>query len=252
MAPDISRQAFLRGGLGMVAGVLLGSCGETPERSALADAPDWGALAEGIQGQLTLPSSADYAGAKNLFNSRYDNSTPAAVVTVQSTGDVQQAVAFAASNGIQVAARSGGHSYIGASAANGVMVIDLRQLPGDTAYDDESGLATIPAAAELDSVQTTLAAQERLIPSGSCPTVGVAGLTLGGGLGSDARQWGLTCDALVSASVVLPSGDAITATPDDHADLYWALRGGEYGVAVISARICRGSTPFVGSTTPTD
>ena len=102
MAPDISRQAFLRRGLGTVAAVLLGSCGETPERSALADAPDWGALAESIQGQVTLPSSADYAGAKNLFNSRYDNSTPAAVVTVQSTGDVQQAVAFAASNGARL------------------------------------------------------------------------------------------------------------------------------------------------------
>ena len=105
----------------------------------------------------------------------------------------------------------------------------LRQLPGGITYDDASGLATIPAAADLDSVQTTLAAQGRLIPSGSCPTVGIAGLTLGGGLGSDARQWGLTCDALVSASVVLPSGDAITATPDDNADLYWALRGGGGG-----------------------
>jgi FAD/FMN-containing dehydrogenase len=229
MAPDISRQAFLRGGLGTLAGVLLGSCGEAPKQPSSSGSPDWGALADSIQGQVTLPSSADYAGAKNLFNSRYDNSTPAAVVTVQSTGDVQQAIAFAANNGVQVAARSGGHSYIGASAANGVMVIDLRQLPGGTAYDDESGLATIPAAADLDSVQTTLAAQGRLIPSGSCPTVGVAGLTLGGGLGSDARQWGLTCDALMSASVVLPSGDPITATPDDYADLYWALRGGGGG-----------------------
>jgi FAD/FMN-containing dehydrogenase len=148
---------------------------------------------------------------------------------VQSIGDVQQAVAFAANNGLQVAARSGGHSYIGASAANGVMIVDLRQLPGEITYDDESSLVTIPAAADLDSVQTTLAAQGRLIPSGSCPTVGIAGLTLGGGLGSDARQWGLTCDALVSASVVLPSGDAITATPDDNADLHWALRGGGGG-----------------------
>jgi FAD/FMN-containing dehydrogenase len=200
VAPDISRQAFLRGGLGTVAGVLLGSCGEAPKQPSSPGSPDWGALADSIQGQVTLPSSADYAGAKNLFNSRYDNSTQAAVVTVQSTGDVQQAVVFAANNGVQVAARSGGHSYIGASAANGVMVIDLRQLPGGTTYDDESGLATIPAAAELDSVQTTLAAQGRLIPSGSCPTVGVAGLALGGGLGSDARQGGLTCDALMSAS----------------------------------------------------
>ena len=241
MTPDISRQVFLRGGLGAVAGLLLGSCGETdsPEPQALADAPDWGALGESIQGQVTLPSSADYAGAKSLFNSRFDNSTPAAVVTTQSTGDVQQAVAFAAQNGLQVAARSGGHSYIGASSANGVMVVDLRQLPGAITYDDESGLVTIPAAADLDSVQTTLAGQGQLIPSGSCPTVGIAGLTLGGGLGSDARQWGLTCDALVSASVVLPSGDAITATATDNADLYWALRGGgggNFGVVTLRLR----------------
>ena len=229
MAPDISRQAFLRGGLGAVGGVLLGSCGEAAGQPSSPGSPDWGALGGSIQGEVTLPSSADYAGAKSLFNSRFDNSTPAAVVTVQSIGDVQQALAFAANNGLQVAARSGGHSYIGASAANGVMVVDLRQLPGEITYDDESSLVTVPAAADLDSVQTTLAAQGRLIPSGSCPTVGIAGLTLGGGLGSDARQWGLTCDALVSASVVLPSGDAIAATPDDNADLYWALRGGGGG-----------------------
>ena len=100
------------------------------------------------------------------------------------------------------------------------MVVDLRELPGRITYDDGSGFATISAAADLDSVLTALAAHGRLIPSGSCPTVGFAGLTLGGGLGSDARQWGLTCDALVSASIVLPSGDAIMATPDDHGDLF--------------------------------
>jgi FAD/FMN-containing dehydrogenase len=190
---------------------------------------DWSALDDSIEGHVILPSSADYAAAKNLFNSRFDNSTPAAVVAVKSIDDVQKAVVFAANNGVKVASRSGGHSYIGASAANSAMVIDLRQLPGGLTYDDGSGLATISAAADLDSVQTALATHRRLIPSGSCPTVGVAGLTLGGGLGSDARQRGLTCDALVSASVVLPSGDAITATPDDHGDLFWALRGGGGG-----------------------
>jgi len=229
MTPGISRQAFLRGGLGTVAGVLLGSCGNTHAPPPSPGPPDWGALAGSIQGQVALPSNAGYAGAKNIFNSRFDNSTPAAVVTVKSIGDVQRAVAFAARNGVKVAARSGGHSYIGASAANSAMVVDVRQLPGGITYDDNNGLATIPAAADLDSVHTALAAHGRLIPSGSCPTVGVAGSTLGGGLGSDARQWGLTCDALVSASVVLPSGDAITATPDDHGDLYWALRGGGGG-----------------------
>jgi FAD/FMN-containing dehydrogenase len=109
------------------------------------------------------------------------------------------------------------------------MIIDLRQLPGGISYDEDRGLATISAATQLDSVQTSLAAHDRSIPSGSCPTVGIAGLALGGGLGCDARRSGLTCDALVSASVVLPSGEAITASADDHADLFWALRGGGGG-----------------------
>ena len=124
-----------------------------------------------------------------------------------STADVQKAVLFAAQNQLGVSVRGGGHSYIGASTADGTLVLDMRQLPGGVSYDANTGLATISPAAELDSVQTTLAAQGRSIPSGSCPTVGVAGLTLGGGLGSDARLAGLTCDALVSASVVLPDGE---------------------------------------------
>ena len=197
--------------------------------STVSDPRDRVTLDDAIEGRVVLPSSADYTAAKRLFNSRFDDSTPVAVVVVQSTDDVQRVVEFAARNGIKVAARSGGHSYIGASAANSAMIIDLRQLPGGISYDEDRGLATISAATQLDSVQTSLAAYDRSIPSGSCPTVGIAGLALGGGLGCDARRSGLTCDALVSASVVLPSGEAITASADDHADLFWALRGGGGG-----------------------
>jgi len=153
----------------------------------------------------------------------------------RSTSDVQKAVGFAAKSGVKVAARSGGHSYTGASAASGAMVIDLRGLSDAVTYDDGRGLVTVSAAADLDSIQTALATRGRSIPSGSCPTVGVAGLTLGGGLGSETRQSGLTCDALVSASVILPSGDAFRAPQDDHADLFWALRGGgggNFGVVI--------------------
>src|SRR3984957_7397288 len=117
MASDISRQAFLRGGLGAVAGVLLGSCGETAGQPSSPGSPDWGALAGSIQGQVPLPSSADYAGAKGLFNSRFDNSTPAGVVTVQSTGDVQQSVAFSANKGVPGSAGSAGESHNGGPAA---------------------------------------------------------------------------------------------------------------------------------------
>ena len=234
MIPQFSRQAFVRGAPGAAAGTLLGSCRPTPAPGpqsppAPAAPQDFGALAGAIEGRVILPSSTEYAAAKSLFNARFNDSTPAAVIVVKSTADVQKAVAFAAKNHIKIAARSGGHSYIGASAPNGAMVIDLRQLPGGISYDDGRGLATVSAGAELDSVQTVLSAHGRSIPSGSCPTVGVAGSTLGGGLGSDTRQSGLTCDALVSASVVLPSGDVITAAAADHDDLFWGLRGGGGG-----------------------
>jgi len=124
MTREISRQAFVHGALGVAAGALLGSCRTT-------DAA--------IEGRVVLPASAEYAAAKNLFNARFDTSTPAAV---KSINDVQKAVAFAAKNSIKIAARSGGHSYIGASAANSAMVIDLRQLPGGITSDDR-GLATV-------------------------------------------------------------------------------------------------------------
>src|SRR5262245_31868339 len=137
MTRDISRQAFIRGALGTVAAGALGSCGKTtpdlqapPSTSGPARQPDWHALDGAVEGPVVLPSSAEYAAAKSLFNSRFDNSTPAAVVSVKSSSDVQKAIAFAARSGIKLAARSGGHSYIGASAANSAMVIDLRQLPG--------------------------------------------------------------------------------------------------------------------------
>jgi FAD/FMN-containing dehydrogenase len=243
MTREISRQAFVRGALGAAAGALLGSCRstavpgpQTPPAAPGTKTPpvvkgprDWTALDGAIDGRVILPSNTEYAEAKNLFNTRFMNSTPAAVVAVTSTDDVQKAVAFAGKNEMKIAVRSGGHSYIGASAANSAVVIDLRRLPGGVSYDDGRRLVTVSAAADLHSVQTALAAHGRSIPSGTCPTVGVAGLTLGGGLGSDTRRSGLTCDALVSASVVLPSGEAVTASPNDHADLFWALRGGGGG-----------------------
>ena len=229
MSGEISRQTFVRRALGGVAAAaLLGSCRSVvPEAASIG--PDWNALDADVDGRVVLPSAADYPAAKGIFNTRFAGSTPAAVVAVTSTADVQKAVLFAAQNQLGVSVRGGGHSYIGASTADGTLVIDLRQLPGGVSYDANTGLATISPAAELDSVQTTLAAQGRSIPSGSCPTVGVAGLTLGGGLGSDARLAGLTCDALVSASVVLPDGETVTAAADDHQDLFWALRGGGGG-----------------------
>ncbi|MCV7178690.1 FAD-binding oxidoreductase [Mycolicibacterium sphagni] len=242
MSGEISRQAFVRRALGGLAGTaLLGSCRSvTPTAVSGPALPDWTALGGQLDGGLMLPSSSDYAAAKGVFNTRFSGSTPVAVVTVASLSDVQKAVAFAATNNIGISVRSGGHSYLGASALDGTLVLDLRRLPKPV--DTGGDVVTLAPAADLDSVQTQLAARGRSIPSGSCPTVGVAGLTLGGGLGSDARLRGLTCDTLQSASLVLPSGDVVTASAQDHDDLFWALRGGGGGnigvVTSLTFRTC--------------
>ncbi len=222
---EISRQAFLRGAVGMLAtSTVFGTA-----RAAADPASGWGGLASAIGGRVVLPASgAQFAAGKQVFNSFYDNSNPAAVVTVSSQSDVQKAVSFATANGLKIAPRGGGHSYIGASSAPGTMVLDLRGLPGGANLDG-GGNATVTPATTLYAVHQALAGAGRAIPTATYATVGIAGMALGGGLGADARHAGLTCDALQAATVVLPSGDVVTASANDHPDLFWALRGGGGG-----------------------
>ncbi len=242
MSGEISRQAFVRRALGGLAGAaLLGSCRSVAPAvapTAVSGPPDWDGLRARLDGTLSLPAAADYASAKAVFNTRFLGSTPVAVVAAASVSDVQNAVTFAAANQFGISVRSGGHSYIGASSLDGTVVIDLRRLPPPGEVRAIRDAVTLAPAATLDAVQTTLAGRGRSIPSGSCPTVGLAGLSLGGGLGSDARLRGLTCDSLVSASVVLPSGEVVTASAEDHDDLFWALRGGG-GVGVVTSLTLR-------------
>lgn len=223
----ISRQTFLRGAASLLAtGAVFGTTRAAADPGAAV--AGWNGLASTIGGSVLLPASGtQFASSKQVFNSFYNNSNPAAVVTVSSQADVQKAVAFATANKLKVAPRGGGHSYIGASSANGTMVLDLRGLPGGANLD--GGNVTVTPAANLWAVHQACASAGRGVPTGSCPTVGVAGLTLGGGLGADSRHAGLACDALQSATVVLPSGDVVTASPNEHPDLFWALRGGGGG-----------------------
>ena len=130
MAREISRQAFLRGAAGALAsGAVFG-----PVR-ALADpnSTGWGGLSTALGGKVLLPDNgSQFATAKQVFYTIYNGFTPAAIVTPTSAADVQKAMAFAAAHNLKVAPRSGGHSYIGASTANGAMVFDLRQLPRES------------------------------------------------------------------------------------------------------------------------
>jgi hypothetical protein len=226
VAREISRQTFLRGAAGaLAAGAVFGSARATADPNATG----WEGLSTAVGGRVLRPDDSQFNSAKQVFNTNYNGSTPAAIVTATSPADVQKAMAFAAAHNLKVAPRSGGHSYIGGSTANGTLVIDLRQLPGGVHYDSGSGQITVTPATSLYDMHQTLAEAGRGIPTGTCPSVGAGGHALGGGMGAHSRHAGLMCDQLTSASVVLPGGQSVTASANSNPDLFWGLRGGGGG-----------------------
>jgi FAD/FMN-containing dehydrogenase len=154
---------------------------------------------------------------------------PQAIARCSSTEDVVEALAYARSAGLPLALRSGGHCFAARSSTSGVL-IDVSAL---TEIAVDSHVVTIGGGARLAGVYRALHAHGLTLPAGCGPTVGIAGLTLGGGLGLLGRQYGLTCDRLVAATVVLANGNVLTCDAERHADLFWALRGaggGQFGV----------------------
>lgn len=188
---------------------------------------DWPALRKRLQGSLLLPEDTGYERAKQAFNPRFDDRRPAAVAACGSVSDVQACVTAVAGTGVRAAARSGSHSYAGYSTPDDGLIIDVGAL--NTVEVRADGTAVIGAGARLMDVYSGLASAGRCLPGGSCPTVGIAGLTLGGGIGVLAGKYGLTCDSLVSAEIVTADGTLRIASADSEPDLFWALRGGGGG-----------------------
>ncbi|MEV8494154.1 FAD-binding oxidoreductase [Streptomyces sp. NPDC052002] len=198
----------------------------TPTRTSTAP-PDWAALARSLDGKLVRPGDGDYASARQLYNTRFDSQKPDAVAYVSHEADVQECLAYARAHRAPVAIRSGGHDYAGWSSGTGRLVIDVSRL------NHVNSDGTIGAGARLVDVYTALAKNGRTIPGGSCPTVAVSGLALGGGHGVTARAYGLTCDNLTSVTLVTADGRKLTASEKQYPDLFWALRGagnGNFGV----------------------
>ena len=247
--PGLSRRAVLRDAAVTTAtavGLLTGACSTrfasataprtgTTARSAGPTRADWRALARAIDGDVVRRSDPDYDQVKRLFDPRFDGRRPLAVVEAASARDVSEAIRFARRFDLRCRARAGGHSYVGDSTVTDGLVIDVRRMRA-THYDAASGHATVGAGAQLYAVHAALAAHGRSIPTGTCPTVGAAGLTLGGGLGVDSRAHGLTCDRLRSLTIVTADGVVRTASPTRNADLFWASQGGGGGnVGVVTS-----------------
>jgi FAD/FMN-containing dehydrogenase len=170
---------------------------------------------------VLFAGSAEYESARRSQIARFDGVRPHAVVRCRVPEDVAQALAFASEEGQHVALRSGGHCFAGRSSTTGV-VIDVSGMDEVSVSD---GTVTVGAGARLADVYDALAPHDRTIAAGCGPTVGIAGLTLGGGLGILGRSHGLTSDQLVAARAVLADGRIVDCDEHRHQDLLWALRG---------------------------
>ena len=193
---------------------------------------DWTALATDLAGPLVRPGESSYPTAKLLFDPRFDVLQPAGIAYVADAHDVSTCLAFARTFGVPLAVRSGGHSYAGWSGSNG-LIIDVSSLNAVTVSGET---ATVGAGTRLIDFYHGLAASGRAVPGGVCATVGIAGLTLGGGVGVTARAYGLTCDNLESLRIVTANGAVLDAAADPLRDgeLFWACQGGgggNFGVA---------------------
>jgi FAD/FMN-containing dehydrogenase len=252
------RRRFLRGGGLLAAGAAsaaLAGCsgssqgsGSTTSSSASSssssssststtlalDAAAWSALASSLSGRLVLPSSPSYATARLLYDPRFDDITPAAVAYCASPSDVQRCVSFARDHGIRPVPRCGGHSYGGYSSGPG-LVVDVTPMHTVTVENagpsavGEPPTAVVGAGTLLVDLYNQLSQAGVLVPGGSCPTVGISGLALGGGVGVVGRKYGLTCDAMQSVRIVTADGRILACDESDNADLYWACRGGGGG-----------------------
>jgi len=194
----------------------------------------WAALGRSLDGSLLLPGDPGFGEARRVYAPRFDALLPVAVVQPEGPHDVAEAIRFARRHRLRLRPRSGGHSYVGASAAHGGIALDLSRM-ATTSYDAASGTAHVGAGARALALHDALDPVGRTVPTGTCPTVG-AGLALGGGIGAETRSYGLTCDSLDELEIVTADGRVRRVGPRREPALFWACRGGGGGnVGVVTA-----------------
>jgi FAD/FMN-containing dehydrogenase len=192
-------------------------------------APDWVTLEGRISGEVLLPDSPGYESTRKPAMARFHDVRPRAAVLCETAEDVSEAIWFARRQGLRTVPRSGGHCFAGRSTVEGI-VIDVSPM---RSVSVSGGVATVGAGARLGQVYDALDEHGLTIAAGCGPDVGIAGLTLGGGLGILGRKYGLTSDQLLGARVVLADGSIVECDERREEDLFGALRGsggGNFGV----------------------
>src|SRR5262245_12648109 len=188
-------------------------------------------LGRAFAGDLIAPDSPGYEDARRVWNAMYDK-RPALVVRPTGVADVQAAIRFGREHDLEIAVRGGGHSAVGHSTTDGGLVLDLARM-NEVAVDPTRRLARCDGGSLLGTLD--IAAQEHglVCPVGVVGHTGVAGLTLGGGVGRLQRNFGLTIDSLRAVELVTADGRVVRATADEEPELFWGLRGAgaNFGVA---------------------
>ncbi len=189
-------------------------------------------LTHQITGHVVLPDHADYTALRRSYTK---NGSPAVIVVPQTVDDIAAALRCARDHQLMLSVRSGGHGLTGQSTNEGGLVINMSQFNQIDVLDTEQGLVRIGTGAKWGDAAKALSAHGLALSSGDTSSVGVGGLTLGGGIGWMVRKYGLTIDSLVAADIVTGDGRHLHVSADENADLFWALRGGGGNFGVVTA-----------------
>jgi FAD/FMN-containing dehydrogenase len=246
MTERFDRRAFvLRGAGALGAGAVLVGPPLAPARAA--GDPRLAALSRVLDGDLVARGDPRYAQAHLLWNPRFDGVRPVAIAYAATLEDVRRVIRWATKYDVHLATRSGGHSFAGYSTTTG-LVVDLSRLSVVHLNADQT--AAVGAGAKLGAVYARLwSAGRRTVPFGTCSTVGVSGLTLGGGHGFSSRALGLACDNVTGIELVTADARHRICNERVAPDLFWALRGAGAGNFGIVTKLVFRTHPVASVTT---
>jgi FAD/FMN-containing dehydrogenase len=197
------------------------------------DASAFDELAESFSGELLLPSSPDYDAARRIWNGAIDRS-PTCIARCTGVADVVSAVRFARERELLAAVRSGGHGVGGHAVCDGGLVIDMSAMKG-VRVEPQTRTARAQAGVLWGELDRETQLHGLATVGGIVTHTGIAGLTLGGGIGWLMRKYGATVDNLLSVDLVTADGDLVTASADEHPDLFWGIRGGGGNFGVVTS-----------------
>lgn len=187
---------------------------------------------ERLAGRVVLPGDVRYETARLVANAAIDPH-PAAIILARDVEDVVATLRLIDESGMPLAVRAGGHSTVGYGSPDGAIVLDLAGLD-EIEIDVTSGTAWVGAGVRAGGLTAAAHSAGFAVPFGDAGEVGIGGITLGGGVGWLVRKYGMTIDSLLEAEVVLATGEHVVASPTDHPDLFWALRGGGGNFGVVT------------------